>query len=219
MSVVAGIPPSARMVPISFTRCSVAITMALLITTSAMPRKITTAKRRTPRMRVRNSPTVPAACCQSTTLSRSPEQLRLGLLAAHLPRAHPRLEPPDLVRLLARQVAVEVAEAHEVHHAHHPRDAGALDPLELQEPVDLHVDGAKVAALRRRLHRDRVAHVDLVEADPRGDDLVEDPVLRLEVLVGGLEEPDEERLEIRTRGGAAVRIWGPLGGEIRTRGG
>src|SRR6266511_3542498 len=147
------------------------------------------------------------------------EQLRLGVLAAHLPRAHPRLEPPDLVRLLPREVAVEIAEAHEVHHAHHPRDAGALDPLELQEPVDLHVHRAEVAALRGRLHGDRVAHVDLVEPDPRRDDLVEDPVLRVEVLVGRLEEPDEERLEIRTRGGAALRIWGPLGGEIRTRGG
>ena len=64
--------PIARIVPISFTRWRVAMTMALLMTTSAIAKKMTTAASSTARSSVTRLPTIPEACCQSTTFSPSP---------------------------------------------------------------------------------------------------------------------------------------------------
>ena len=81
---------------------------------------------------------------------RAPEERRLRVRRADTSRgAHRGLEPAGSPRPSPGHEAVEVAEGHEVHDGHHPGDAGLLDPLELEEAVDLHVDGVEVAALRR----------------------------------------------------------------------
>ena len=157
----------ARIVPISFTRCSVAITIALLMMTSAMAKKMTTAVKRTTRSSVTNCPTSPAACCQSTTLSPSPalpdRRAHVALGAAELARVvqdERRVERDAALDLLLR-----VDARREVRRARPVR----LSPSHERALVDL--GGARLADERRAAApeqlRLRSSRVDLARPDRR----------------------------------------------------
>ncbi len=76
----------------------------------------------------------------------------------------------------------------DVEHAHHAGQRRALQAAELDEAVDRHVHRVDVAAARRRLDGEGVAHLHRVQLEQRRQLLVEDPVARVEARVVGVEQ-------------------------------
>src|SRR5262249_42933284 len=128
------------------------------------------------------------------------EQLLLRLAPVDLGGSRLPLDGVDLRLLVGGEVAVELAEAHQVHQVDVPGEGRLLQAPEAKGPPDAEVEALDVAGAGEGADGEDVPRLEAVELQERRQVPVEDLVALVEVVVVGVEELVEELVQAPFRG-------------------